>query len=205
MDRKCYAIIFALTTAFLFTGCGREPSTKSFETPREISYEACSASFSPSLPFLDASFSSDSILGGGRTQAGDFEFEAYLFCDKSLSPKPARLQDVSELPGLGIHTAWLYNGPKQQGDIKELWSFGSRQSVRTGWDGGLTRGSMGTYTGGIRTPAGGFLSSVISGSPLRFIMTIQSETTEVSVIISFEMVPVSDGFAPKNIDVEVSS
>jgi hypothetical protein len=100
---------------------------------------------------------------------------------------------VSEVAGLGIHTAWRYSGPSLPGNVEELRGF-AQPSATSGWDGGLTPGSMGTYTGGVRTEDYDIASSLLLGAPAPYYIVVRVCGEQVSAALSFSARSATDGY-----------
>jgi hypothetical protein len=149
---------------------------------------------------LDSSFHQTAILGGGQVRSGDFSFEAYLFCDPNLSSS-------AELPGarslidrLGVHTAWRYEGSDLEGPVSLLWGFGETPSQSGGWDGGLTHGSMASFTGGISSDE--TAQEVAEGTPIQLTFAVEAAGEKHGAALTFAMESTTDGYAPLDIQLE---
>jgi hypothetical protein len=186
-----------LLLALLLAGCTPAPP---IPTPLAVSADACSSATALKDPPLDSAFTSDMLLGGGRVQSGDFQFEAYLYCDSGLGPDAAAPESTSVIAGLGVHTAWRYDGADLPGAVELFWGFGQQDQPSGGWDGGLTRSSMGTFTGGINS--GEVTSAIAQGTPLQLTIAVKANGAHAGAVLSFELVPSSDGYVPTNIRLE---
>jgi len=195
--KKLSFLAMSLLLASLLAGCTPTPS---IQTPLAVSTDACASAIALKDPPLDSAFTNDVLLGGGRVQSGDFQFEAYLYCDPSLSPDAPTQGSTSAIAGLGVHTAWRYDGVDLPGDVELFWGFGQQARPSGGWDGGLTRFSMGTFTGGINP--GESSSSIAQGAPLQLIVAVEATGVKAGAVLSFELVPSSDGYVPTNIRLE---
>jgi hypothetical protein len=195
--KKLYFLAKPLLIASLLAGCTPAPP---IQTPLAVSTNACSSAIALKDPPLDSAFTSDVLPGGGRVQSGDFQLEAYLYCDPSLGPDAAAPESRSTIAGLGVHTAWRYEGVDLPGDVELIWGFGQDQPSG-GWDGGLTRFSMGSFTGGINS--GEITSAIAQGMPLQLTFAVKATgAQQAGAVLSFELVPSSDGYMPTNTRLE---
>lgn len=61
------------------------------------------------------------FIGGGRVESGDFKFDLWLGCDERYNnDTPSTPDTFSEINGLGVFSAYSYNGPEQDGT---LWDY----------------------------------------------------------------------------------
>lgn len=195
--KNLYFLTIPLLLGFLLASCLPTPP---IQTPLAVSADACSSATALEDPPLDSAFTSEMILGGGRVQSGDFQFEAYLYCDPNLGPDSAAMESMSAIAGLGVHTAWRYEGVDLPGDVELIWGFGQNKPSG-GWDGGLTRFSMGSFTGGINSEE--ITSTITQGLPLQLTFAVKpTGARQAGAILSFELVPSSDGYVPTNIRLE---
>ncbi len=195
--KNLYFLAKPLLLALLLAGCMPSPP---IQTSLAVSADACSSATALKDPPLDSAFTSDLILGGGGVQSGDFQFEAYLYCDPSLGPDAAAMESMSSIEGLGVHTTWRYEGIDLPGDVELIWGFG-HDEPSGGWDGGLTRFSMGSFTGGINSEE--ITSAIAQGVPLQLTFAVKpTGSQQAGVVLSFELVPSSDGYVPTNIRLE---
>ncbi|MCX6072146.1 MAG: hypothetical protein NTU91_15050 [Chloroflexi bacterium] len=149
---------------------------------------------------LDSAFTSDKVIGGGTAETDDFRFEAYLYCDPALLPNAAAPESASAIAGLGIHTAWRYDGADLLGPVQLEWGYGSEPRLSGGWDGGLTRGSMGTYTGGINLSEGS--SAITERGAIQLSFAVKAQGAHAGAVLTFELEPSADGYTPTNIRFE---
>jgi len=186
-----------LLLAALLAACTPRPPT---QPPVALSADACSSATALKDPPLDSSFTSETILGGGRVQSREFQFEAYLYCDPDLVPGAAAPESASAIAGLGVHTAWRYDGADIPGAVALEWGFGDQPHPSGGWDGGLTRGSAGAFTGGINSSEA--TSAIAQGTPLELTFAVKATGAQAGAVLSFELVPSSDGYVPMNVRFE---
>jgi hypothetical protein len=59
---------------------------------------------------------------------------------------------------------------------------------------------MGTFTGGINP--GESISSIAQGAPLQLIVAVEATGVKAGAVLTFELVPSSDGYVPTNIRLE---
>jgi hypothetical protein len=191
--------ILALLLSFpvLLFGCKSTPTP---QPPLAVSAIACSSAAALKEPPLDSSFSSNKVLGGGVVRSGDFRLEAYLYCDPALSPDNPDPASQSAISGLGVHTAWRYEGPDIAGPVELFWGFGNEAQPSGGWDGGLTRGSSASYTGGIVSAEA--VSAITKGDMLSLAFSIKANAASAGASLSFDMAPSGDGYAPSEIAIE---
>jgi len=175
-------------------------SARATETPVVVSADSCASAATLKDPPLDSAFTSDAVLGGGKVQSGEFQFEAYLYCDPNLVPDASAPESTSAIAGLGVHTAWRYDGANIPGAVTLEWGFGEQAQPSGGWDGGLTRGSMGTFTGGLNSLEA--TSAIAQDKPLRLTFTVKATEVQAGAVLSFELVPSSDGYVPTDIRLE---
>jgi hypothetical protein len=195
--KKLYFLAIPLLLASLLASC--TPASP-IQPPLAVSGDACSSAIALKDTPLDSAFTSDVILGGGRVQSGDFQFEAYLYCDPILGPDSTAMESRSEIEGLGVHTTWRYEGVDLPGNVELIWGFRQDQP-NSGWDGGLTRFSMYTFTGGINSEE--ITSAIAQGATLQLTNAVKVDGAQVSgAVLSFELVPSSDGYVPENIRLE---
>jgi hypothetical protein len=123
---------------------------------RALSKESCSTVVPEAASMANLAKRPEGLLGGETVASGDFFFDFWLYCDKELSPESSFLSQYSDIAGLGMHYSWIYNGPGIEGQVEELRGFEDDIKYCCGFDGGISAGSMGLYTGCIRFHDRGF-------------------------------------------------
>ncbi len=167
---------------------------------RALSKESCSTVVPEPPSMANLAQRPEGLLGGGTVPSGDFFFDLWLYCDKELSPESSFLSQYSDIAGLGMHYSWLYNGPGIEGQVEELRGFEDDIKYCRGFDGGISTGSMGSYTGGIRFPDRDF--SIPSEDPIRFYLEVRTAQGTFGAIISFVLEQGPDGLDLSNMHVE---
>jgi hypothetical protein len=196
-DTKLPILGLPLFFAAFLSGCKATPAP---QPPLAVSSDACSSATVPKDPPLDSSFASKKVLGGGKLESGLFLFEAYLYCDPALVPDATEAGLKSDIAELGVHTAWRYDGPDIAGPVELFWGFAKAAQPSGGWDGGLTRGSMAMYTGGIVSAEAA--SAITKGDLLQLTFSIKATGVEAGAVLSFDMVASDDGYTPRHIAIE---
>lgn len=197
--------LVSISLLIIATACTSPSEGSPAETlPLAVSQTACETASLPPTPDLQTPSRPAVLLGGGSFTEDQFFFDLWLYCDSDLSPDGSGMQ-LSEVAGLGIHLAWRYNGLETSGPTKSFMGFSDNNDEhqpQVVWEGGLTPGTSGTFTGGVRSLDSDLTVAARSGTPIVFkiIVTVQDKT--YGATITFTMVPASDGYRPTEIAIE---
>jgi hypothetical protein len=196
-DQRLVFLASVVSLSALLGACASPSPT---QTPPVVSSTACESATALSDRPLDSTFMSDRVIGGGTVQTEGFQFEAYLYCDPALLPTAAAPESMSSIAGIGVHTAWRYDGADLPGPVLLEWGFGHEPHPSGGWDGGLTRGSMGSFTGGINLPEAP--SDISQRIPIEVSFAVTAQGVHAGAVLTFELVPSADGYIPTNLQFE---
>jgi len=191
--RTVFILTLTTMSAALLIGCTTAQPT---DVPMAVSSQACDSASPIQALLLDPTFATSQILGGGTLHSGDFDLEAYLYCDPGLQPNASDLQARTAIEGLGIHTAWRYNGQQVPGDVELMWGYGPNPPPSGGWSGGLTAGSSASHTGGLQD------FEIPVGTPVQVSFAIQATGVRAAASLTFYLVPATDGYTPTQIQFE---
>ena len=201
-----FLIIVALLNAA--TACIAHPtspsvvSTELSSAPETVSLvvsqTVCKITSTPPPPDLRLPPRPATLLGGGLLSQNQFTFDLWLYCDPDLSPEGTGAL-LSEVGGLGVHLAWRYHGPKMTGQPKFFLGFTGNTEPRAVWEGGLAPGTMGSYTGGVRSLDASLTKAVRSGAPISFEIVVTIDNNTYGATLTFSMVSASDGYRPVGI------
>jgi hypothetical protein len=192
-----FLLALTLSQCLLLAACASHRPT---QVPPAVSSSSCESATGLANQPLDSSFTSDRVIGGGTIETDQFQFEAYLYCDPALRSDASASELASAIAGLGVHTAWRYDGADLSGPVLLDWAIGEVQRPSGGWDGGLTRGSVVAYTGGINLPEGSPLTA--KGGLLQVSFGVIAQGARAGAVFIFELHPSADGYVPTNIRLE---
>ncbi len=203
-SHAAYIPIGFVVFSIIVSACITSPSPTATSLPalqvRALSKESCSTVVPEPPSMANLAKRPEGLLGGGTVPSGDFFFDLWLYCDKELSPESSIPSQYSDIAGLGIHYSWLYNGPGIEGKVEELRGFEDDIKYFSGFDGGISIGSMGSYTGGIHFPDRVF--PISSEDPIRFYLEVRTSQGTFGAMISFVLEQGPNGLDLSNMQVE---
>ena len=196
------ALLVIMALLNIVAACRGQPTSPSSVSPEAIplvvSQAACEITDTPSPPDLRMPPRPAAWMGGGLLDEGPFTFDLWLYCDPDLSLEGTGPL-LSEIGGLGVHLAWRYHGPEVTGSTKSFLGFSDDHEPRAVWEGGLSPGTVGSFTGGVRSLDGRLTEVVRSGAPVTFKIVVTIDDKPYGATLTFTMMPASDGYRPVKI------
>lgn len=195
-------ILILVTLLIVTTACVDKPAPPIIDSPEVIplviSETACETTNTAAPTDNRMPARPATLVGGDLLDEDQFTFDIWLYCDPDLSPQGTGPL-LSEIEGLGVHLAWRYHGSQVAGHTESFLGFGDDNEPRATWEGGLTPGTVGSFTGGLRSRSSNLTTSVRAGTPISFKIIITVDDNTYGAALTFSMVPASDGYRPVKI------